>query len=70
MNASHLTKKGNKMKELDTVVLIKEFRNLKKGTVGCIVLKYDENNFEVEFFDQNGGTIDVYTITSDYLNLK
>ncbi len=58
------------MKELDTVILIKEFRNLKKGTVGCIVLKYDDNNFEVEFFDQNGDTIDVYTITSEYLKLK
>ena len=58
------------MKELDTVILIKEFQNLQKGTVGCIVLKYDENNFEVEFFDKNGDTIDVYTITGEYLALK
>ncbi|MDY0101008.1 MAG: DUF4926 domain-containing protein [Acholeplasmataceae bacterium] len=58
------------MKELDTVILIKKFKNLKKGTIGCIVLKYDENNFEVEFFNQSGDTIDVYTITSDYLALK
>lgn len=58
------------MKELDTVILIKEFQNLHKGTVGCIVLKYDENNFEVEFFDENGDTIDVYTITGEYLTLK
>lgn len=58
------------MKELDTVILIKEFQNLKKGTVGCIVLKYDDNNFEVEFFDKNGDTIDVYTITGEYLTLK
>lgn len=58
------------MKELDTVILIKEFQNLQKGTVGCIVLKYDENNFEVEFFDENGDTIDVYTITGEYLALK
>lgn len=58
------------MKELDTVILIKEFQNLQKGAVGCIVLKYDENNFEVEFFDKNGDTIEVHTITSDYLSLK
>ncbi|MFA5687258.1 MAG: DUF4926 domain-containing protein [Bacilli bacterium] len=58
------------MKELDTVILIKEFQNLKKGTVGCIVLKYDVNNFEVEFYDKNGDTIDVYTITGQYLALK
>jgi hypothetical protein len=43
---------------------------LKKGTVGCIVLKYDVNNFEVEFYDKNGDTIDVYTITGQYLALK
>ena len=58
------------MKELDTVILIKEFQNLQKGAIGCIVLKYDENNFEVEFFDENGDTIDVYTITGEYLALK
>ncbi len=58
------------MKELDTVILVKQFQNLQKGTVGCIVLKYNDNNFEVEFFDKNGDTIDVYTITGEYLTLK
>ena len=38
------------MKELDCVKLIKPFKELKVGTKGCIVLKYTENDFEVEFF--------------------
>ena len=50
------------MKELDCVKLIKPFKELKVGTKGCIVVKYTENDFEVEFFDENDETIDVYTI--------
>ena len=41
------------MNELDCVKLIKPFKELKVGTKGCIVLKYTENDFEVEFFDEN-----------------
>ncbi len=37
------------MNELDCVKLIKPFKDLKVGTHGCIVLKYTENDFEVEF---------------------
>lgn len=44
-------------------------KNLKLGTKGCIVLKYTENDFEVEFFDDNGETIDVYTISKEYLEV-
>ena len=50
------------MNELDCVKLIKPFKELKVGTKGCIVVKYTENDFEVEFFDDNDETIDVYTI--------
>lgn len=57
------------MEELDCVKLIKPFEDLKVGTKGTIVLKYTENDFEVEFFDENHETIDVYTITSDYLEV-
>ena len=39
------------MNELDCIKLIKPFKDLKVGTRGCIVLKYTENDFEVEFFD-------------------
>ena len=57
------------MEELDGVILIKSFENLKVGTKGTIVLKYTESDFEVEFFDENHETIDVYTITKDYIKV-
>ncbi|MGM9808576.1 MAG: DUF4926 domain-containing protein [Bacilli bacterium] len=57
------------MNELDCVRLIKPFKELKVGTKGCIVLKYTENVFEVEFFDVNDETIDVYTISREYLQV-
>ena len=55
------------MEELDLVVLKKDFEDLKAGVRGTIVLKYDESNFEVEFFDANHDTIGVYTISAEYL---
>ncbi len=55
------------MEELDSVVLIKDYEDLKKGTHGAIVLKYNEENFEVEFFDDEHNTIGVYTINISYI---
>ena len=46
------------MKELDVVRLTKEFKGLPAGTEGAIVLEYDGTFFEVEFFDDDGDTID------------
>lgn len=57
------------MNELDCVKLIKPFKKLKVGTKGCIVLKYTDNGFEVEFFNENDETIDIYTISRDYLDV-
>lgn len=57
------------MNELDCVKLIKPFKELKVGTKGCIVLKYTENDFEVEFFNENDETIDIYIISRDYLDV-
>ena len=57
------------MKELDVVRLTKEFEGLAIGTRGTIVLEYDGKFFEVEFFDDDGNTIDVFT-TPTALNLK
>ena len=57
------------MKELDVVKLKKEFNGLKAGTEGTIVLEYDGSYFEVEFFDMNGDTIDVFTTPADVLEL-
>lgn len=57
------------MEELDNVVLTKDFKDLKEGTIGTIVLKYNEYDFEVEFFDNELNTIGVYTINISYLKL-
>ncbi|MDD6467174.1 MAG: DUF4926 domain-containing protein [Erysipelotrichaceae bacterium] len=57
------------MKELDVVKLLENFNGIQAGTIGTIVLKYDEKNYEVEFFDTDGDTIDVLTIHTDLLEL-
>lgn len=57
------------MNELDCVKLIKPYRKLKVGVIGTILIKYNENNFEVEFFDDNDNTLDVCTISKDYIEL-
>lgn len=55
------------MKELDVVKLNKEFKGLKAGTEGTIVLEYDGNYFEVEFFDDSNDTIGVFTTPTELL---
>lgn len=55
------------MKELEVVRLTKEFKGLPAGTEGAIVLEYDGTFFEVEFFDDNGDTIGVFTTPADVL---
>lgn len=55
------------MKELDVVKLTQEFEGLASGTEGTIVLEYDGQYYEVEFFDSNGDTIDVLTTPANIL---
>ena len=57
------------MKELDVVRLITEFEGLPSGTKGTIVCEYDEKAFEVEFFDNNGDTIDVFNTPVEVIEL-
>lgn len=57
------------MKELDSVKLIKDFNGIASGTIGVIVNEYDGSAFEVEFFDENGDTIDVVTTPADLITL-
>ena len=57
------------MKELDVVRLKSVFSDLSTGTTGTIVLEYDGKCFEVEFFDENGDTIDVVTTPVEFLEL-
>lgn len=57
------------MNELDCVRLTKAFEDLVPGTEGTIVHKYNDNDFEVEFFDTSKETIGVYTIGKGCLEL-
>ena len=58
-----------KMKELDLVRLKENYKEIKKGETGTIVLLYDDKNCEVEFFDNEGDTIDVVTTPLKKLEL-
>ena len=57
------------MKELDVIRLTKEFEGLPIGTEGTIFCEYDGKAFEVEFFDSEGDTIDVFTTPVEVLEL-
>lgn len=57
------------MKLLDIVILIKDFENIPAGTEGTIVCEYDGKAFEVEFFDNDGNTLDVITVPIELLEL-
>ena len=57
------------MKELDVVRLKEDFKEISKGAKGTIVLLYDNKNREVEFFDKDGGTIDVVMTPLNKLEL-
>lgn len=57
------------MKVLDVVRLIKEFEVLPIGTKGTIVYEYDGKAFEVEFFEDDGNTIDVFTTPVEVIEL-
>jgi hypothetical protein len=57
------------MKELDVVRMKSVFSDLPTSTTGTIVLEYDGKCFDVEFFDENGDTIDVVTTPVEFLEL-
>lgn len=57
------------MKELDVVELIESYEGISKGTKGTIVLDYNSKDCEVEFFDEDGNTIDVITTPKKILKL-
>lgn len=57
------------MKELDSVKLLSEYNNIPKGTEGCIVCENDKKFVDVEFFDNDGNTIDVVLVPTEYLEL-
>lgn len=49
------------MKELDVVRPKEAYGGLPAGTEGTVVLEYNDNYFEVEFFDADGNTVGVLT---------
>ena len=56
------------IKELDTVVLAKDFKEyqLKRGDVGAVVHVYEDGKaFEVEFVSGGGKTIAVLTLSAN-----
>ena len=55
--------------ELDVVKLKYDFHGLTPGTIGTIVLEYDGTQFEVEFIEGNGNTIEVLTTPADKIEL-
>ncbi|MBQ6487600.1 MAG: DUF4926 domain-containing protein [Solobacterium sp.] len=57
------------MKELDVVKLLSDYEGVLKGTEGTVVLDYDEETCEVEFFDTDGNTIDVVTTPKNLLEV-
>lgn len=57
------------MKELDVVRLKEDYKEIRRGTKGTIVLLYDDKNCEVEFFGKAGDTIDVIMTPLNKLEL-
>ena len=57
------------MKESDVVKLLSDYEGVLKGTEGTVVLDYDEETCEVEFFDTDGNTIDVVTTPKNLLEV-
>lgn len=55
------------MNELDEVRLVKDFGKLKANSRGVIVMKYEDDNFEVEFFDEEGLKLGTYAVSASYL---
>lgn len=45
------------------------YKEISKGTKETIVLLYDEKNYEVEFFNKDGDTIDIVMTPLNKLEL-
>jgi hypothetical protein len=54
------------LKEFDTVESVVEISSLVSiGTIGVVVMCYDEEDYEVEFVDINNQTIEVVTVSKE-----
>lgn len=53
-------------KEYDIVVAKKQIENVPSGTIGTILIIYEDKKvYEVEFVDNEGGTINVLTVNEN-----
>lgn len=57
------------MKQFDIVKLTQAFEGMDKGTVGTVLEKYSEFDYEVEFFDKNMRTIKVCEVKKELLEI-
>jgi hypothetical protein len=58
-------------KEYDVVEAIEELSStVKVGSIGTILICYGDNDYEVEFLDSNGETLDVLTVSGVQLRLR
>lgn len=58
-------------KELDSVISIVDIENIPKGTKGCIVHDYkNNNNYVVEFFDDDSRTLSVIDVNKNEIEKR
>ena len=55
------------MKRFDCVILVKSYQKLECKTQGIIVFSYNEDTYEVEWFDCAGNTLALTTVNSEYI---
>lgn len=61
------------MNELDIVLAVKNLsKSVHCGSIGTIVMVYDNPRvaYEVEFFDEEGETLELLTVEKDDIKLK
>lgn len=61
---------NNMFKEYDVVIANKVLSGaVYKGTSGTVLICYPNDNYEVEFMEENGESLDVLTVSGDALTL-
>lgn len=55
------------MKRFDCVILVKSYQKLECETHGIILFIYNEDTYEVEWFDCAGNTLALTTVKSEYI---
>ena len=58
-----------KFKEYDVVRIKKDYKNIKKGSIGVIVMVFDNPNeaYEVEVVDEDGNVVEECALLPDYI---